>query len=201
MNQQYEDKSKVTGLTKHYEQVRAFHAACDESMPQEPKMLDRGGIQEIEAHYVGKELMAISDKMRSRKHPSELTFQASLLIEEIAELMFAGTIEDQVDALTDALYIIIGRFTKMGLNPEPFFDIVNEANMAKVGPDGKAIRDETGKIIKPDGWAEKWAPEGRIRSEIAWQRREAREECPACDWKMENQECTNPNCDFWEDEL
>ena len=73
----------------------------------------------------------------------------------------------QVDALIDTLYFTYGSFALMGVDPERIFDIVHEANMGKVFPDGKAHFDPiTHKILKPDDWDEKYAPEPAIRKEL-----------------------------------
>ena len=73
----------------------------------------------------------------------------------------------QVDALIDTLYFTYGSFVLMGVDPERIFDIVHEANMGKVFPDGKAHFDPvTHKILKPDDWDEHYAPEAAIRKEI-----------------------------------
>lgn len=77
----------------------------------------------------------------------------------------------QVDALTDISYFNYGSFVVAGVDPQPIFDIVQRANMGKLGPDGKPIyRKEDGKIAKPEGWEENYAPEPRIREEIKRQR-------------------------------
>jgi len=39
-----------------------------------------------------------------------------------------------------------------GLPIREMFDEINNANMRKLGPDGKAILREDGKILKPEGW-------------------------------------------------
>ncbi|MDG3142537.1 Cof-type HAD-IIB family hydrolase [Streptococcus suis] len=73
----------------------------------------------------------------------------------------------EVDALTDLLYLTYGSFVLMGVDPKPFFDIVHEANMGKLFPDGKAHYDpETHKILKPDHWEETFAPEPAIKKEL-----------------------------------
>lgn len=73
----------------------------------------------------------------------------------------------EVDALTDLLYFAYGSFVLMGVDPKPFFDIVHEANMGKIFPDGKAHYDpETHKILKPDHWEETFAPEPAIKKEL-----------------------------------
>ncbi|MBM7642119.1 HAD-IIB family hydrolase [Streptococcus loxodontisalivarius] len=73
----------------------------------------------------------------------------------------------QVDALTDLLYFTYGSFVLMGVDPKPFFDTVHEANMGKIFPDGKAHFDPvTHKILKPDDWEERFAPEPAIKREL-----------------------------------
>lgn len=74
---------------------------------------------------------------------------------------------DQVDALTDLLYLTYGSFVLMGVDPKPFFDTVHEANMGKIFPDGKAHFDPvTHKILKPSDWEERFAPEPHIKREL-----------------------------------
>jgi predicted HAD superfamily Cof-like phosphohydrolase len=71
----------------------------------------------------------------------------------------------QMDALTDATYFILGSEVEAGVDPQPLLDIVQEANMAKLFPDGKPRYDRANgnKIIKPDGWE---APEPKLAAEI-----------------------------------
>lgn len=70
----------------------------------------------------------------------------------------------QMDALTDISYFNYGSFVVAGVDPQPLFDIVQAANMAKLGPDGKPIkRPSDGKIMKPDNWV---APEPLLEAEI-----------------------------------
>ena len=58
-----------------------------------------------------------------------------------------------MDALIDTLYFTYGSFVLMGVDPERIFEIVHQANMGKIFPDGKAQFDPvTHKILKPEGW-------------------------------------------------
>lgn len=80
-----------------------------------------------------------------------------LLREEVQELedaLLQGTEEDVLDALIDIQYILDGSFLSLGFAhmKEKGFQVVHDANMAKLYPDGTAkIRDD-GKILKPEGW-------------------------------------------------
>lgn len=70
----------------------------------------------------------------------------------------------QMDALTDVSYFTDGSFVIAGVDPQPLFDIVQDANMAKLGADGKPIlRESDGKIMKPEGWE---PPEEKLELEI-----------------------------------
>lgn len=70
----------------------------------------------------------------------------------------------QLDALVDQLVFVNGSLVEMGIDPEPFFKIVMDANMAKLGADGKPIiRESDGKIMKPEGWE---PPEPKMLAEL-----------------------------------
>ena len=78
---------------------------------------------------------------------------------------------NQVDALVDLLYFVYGSFVLLGVDPDPMLKIVHQANMGKLFPDGQPHYDEiTHKVLKPKEWAEKYAPEGKIRKEIEKQK-------------------------------
>lgn len=77
----------------------------------------------------------------------------------------------QIDALTDISYFNYGSFVVAGVDPQPFFDIVQEANMGKLDREtGKPIiRESDGKIMKPDYWEALFAPEPKLREELEFQ--------------------------------
>jgi predicted HAD superfamily Cof-like phosphohydrolase len=95
------------------------------------------------------------------------------LLEELNELKDAKTIVDQADALEDLLYLTLGTFVEIGVNPEPIHDIVHRANMSKLWPDGKVhTNPETGKVMKPPTFVR---PEPLLEAEIERQAKEAGE--------------------------
>lgn len=78
---------------------------------------------------------------------------------------------DEVDGLIDLLYFTFGSFVMMGIDPEPLFNIVHQANMGKIFPDGEPHYHEiTGKVLKPDNWEKDFAPEAKLKTEIEKQR-------------------------------
>lgn len=156
-------------MNKQYEQVREFHTAFNQEMPEKPTMLKRsegGGIESVTLEARALELDDICRDMKRTKFGGQVMKRSSWMLEELIEFMQAKTLEDQTDALTDLIYFAIGTFTLMGVKPEPFFDIVHNANMGKLHEDGKPRLNEQGKIIKPEGWAEKYAPEPKIIEEL-----------------------------------
>lgn len=86
--------------------------------------------------------------------PDEATRQLrhSILVEEVMELQYATTHVDALDAITDILYVLLGTAHAYGLADklEAAFNEVHRSNMTKVMPDGKVLKREDGKIIKPD---------------------------------------------------
>ena len=88
---------------------------------------------------------------------AEARLRYTLGQEELDEYMEAAVDNDIVetlDSFADQLYILIGSIVKHGMQDMivPAFKLVHENNMRKLGPDGKPIFREDGKIIKPEGF-------------------------------------------------
>lgn len=74
-------------------------------------------------------------------------------VEEYAEAARAGDMVEVLDALADIGYILAGTIINHGMQHiyDDAFNEVHRSNMAKV-VDGKVIRREDGKVLKPEGW-------------------------------------------------
>lgn len=92
-------------------------------------------------------------------HPELADFDTAelrleLITEEVQELATAIDNDDIVeiaDALTDILYVVYGAGHAYGIDLDDCFDEVHRSNMSKLGPDGKPIYREDGKVLKgPD---------------------------------------------------
>lgn len=128
--------------TKHtnlFKQVEAFNLACDNE-PTGPfgdlAHLYRALFKE-EAHT---ELGQALEKFDAITEVGE---------DALAEV---DAIADVADALLDSIYIAAGWMHVMGLDANELWAEVQRSNMAKIGPDGKVLKREDGKIIKPEGW-------------------------------------------------
>lgn len=75
----------------------------------------------------------------------------NLIDEELNELRQAideRNIVEIADALTDLLYVVYGAGHCFGLDLDKCFDEVHSSNMTKLGPEGKPIYREDGKVMK-----------------------------------------------------
>jgi len=89
--------------------------------------------------------------------PQELVeLRIKLLTEEVqeyAEAARTGDLVEVLDALADIGYILAGTIINHGMQHifDEAFDEVHRSNMAKL-VDGKVLRREDGKVMKPEGW-------------------------------------------------
>ena len=74
-------------------------------------------------------------------------------VEEYAEAARAGDLVEVLDALADIGYILAGTILNHGMQNiyDDAFNEVHRSNMAKL-VDGKVLRREDGKVMKPEGW-------------------------------------------------
>ena len=86
--------------------------------------------------------------------------RASWMREEIQEFLDARTIAEEVDALVDCLYFVIGTAVEMNVDLSEPFEMVHNANMQKLFPDGKPHYNQDNKVINPEGGV---APDEKIR--------------------------------------
>lgn len=104
-------------------EVREFTRACHDELPGKPVAMSNDAIG----------------------------FIRTMVNDEMDELEQATTVTEQADALVDAIYYICDCAVRHGINLDPLFAIVHQANMTKV-VDGKVVRRADGKIMKPDCW-------------------------------------------------
>lgn len=80
---------------------------------------------------------------------------AELVREEAQELAEAFREKDIVgvaDGCADLIWVVFGLCNAMGIDMEPVWEEVRASNMSKISQDGKVIRREDGKILKPDSY-------------------------------------------------
>ena len=95
--------------------------------------------------------------------PSEASLRVSLISEEFEEVRrayrelfqrYSGPTEFAALAheLADLVYVAYGAALEMGIDLDAVIAEVHAANMRKLGPGGKPIYSDTGKVLKPEGW-------------------------------------------------
>ncbi len=60
--------------------------------------------------------------------------------------------EDLAKELTDLLYVCYWTAAKIGIDVNEAFRRVHASNMSKLGPDGKPVKREDGKVLKGPGY-------------------------------------------------
>jgi predicted HAD superfamily Cof-like phosphohydrolase len=104
----------------------------------------------LEEAFETAEAMVGCDRSVDVIHSVMAKWENSCPINEYPDLFEA------VDGLCDLLYVVFGAFDAFGIDAEPFFQLVHEANMTKAN----APKDEHGKVMKPPGFV---PPQDRIR--------------------------------------
>jgi predicted HAD superfamily Cof-like phosphohydrolase len=59
---------------------------------------------------------------------------------------------ETADATGDLRYVLHGLEIECGIPGDEVFTEIHASNMAKLGPDGVALRRADGKVLKPAGW-------------------------------------------------
>lgn len=81
--------------------------------------------------------------------------RVDLLMEEVGEFADATTRKNLVeiaDALADIAYVTYGAAVTYGIDLDAILAEVHRSNMSKLGPDGKPILREDGKVLKSDSY-------------------------------------------------
>jgi predicted HAD superfamily Cof-like phosphohydrolase len=87
--------------------------------------------------------------------PAERELRLRLLKEEYEEYIQGeckNDVENIAKELADIIYIVCGTAASYGIPLDRVFDEVHKSNLSKLGEDGKPLRREDGKILKPQGW-------------------------------------------------
>ena len=161
---------------KAQEQVKEFHQAFGHPVGDKPTAmkLERA---KARSNWSGEEIVeflhASSDNQAEFKDAfAKLLVGLREAYQKQSDKPFPQTEEEriiaQADAVTDRLYFTFGDVVEIGIDIQPVFDIVHDANMSKLFVDEMtgekyAKYDETGKVMKSP---EFWSPESKIEEEV-----------------------------------
>ncbi|WP_444811298.1 Cof-type HAD-IIB family hydrolase [Streptococcus canis] len=158
---------------ENFNKVKDFHRLMDGDTIETPRsyvLAEAGHRADFKVEEIVEFLYAASKGDKQQFTQSVLNLHVA--IDKAASKVQAkehteSPLVGQVDALADLLYFTYGSFVLMGVDPQPIFETVHEANMGKIFPDGKAHFDPvTHKIQKPADWEERYAPESAIKKEL-----------------------------------
>ena len=115
-----------------------------------------------------KEFMTACGQTTEVLNLQQLRLYVGLVLEETKELVEAmqnlesgiaagqpihrNDIAEILDAGGDIMVVAGGVINSIGIHPGNVLDRVWATNLAKISPDGKVLRREDGKILKPPGW-------------------------------------------------
>ena len=110
-------------------QVRAFQKAFDQTLNDCPTLIE-----------------AKDSNLRQSLAEEELR--------EYGTAAHAGDLTEVLDSLVDQAYVLLGTVNAHGLQDLflKAFDLVHANNMSKLDENGKVLKNEHGKVIKPKGF-------------------------------------------------
>jgi predicted HAD superfamily Cof-like phosphohydrolase len=100
--------------------------------------------------------LPMADRPQRRIDPSLAALRVELLREEFEEFVLASAESDTValaDALGDIVYVVYGTALTYGIDLDAVIREVHRSNMSKLGPDGRPVMREDGKVLKPPGYS------------------------------------------------
>lgn len=168
-------KQKSQPEYKPYEDIVEFHTAFSHPVATKPTpMTPERATQRTD--YLVEEAVEFlwASVAGDRAHTEELVDKLVVSVHNAmkkclskGEFPKEDILLNQIDAVNDIQYINTGTMVEMGAHPAPFHKIIHNANMNKLGADGKPIiNPETNKIMKPEGWEENFKPEPLLEAEL-----------------------------------
>lgn len=142
------------GLVGAINDVFSFHDAAEVSCLDSPQWPgdDRAQLRwNMAVEELGELGAALCPNHATLEHALE-KLRSLTVVQLQSELGSKTQIINVADALADKIYIDIGTALEFGIPLDRVWAAVQHANMAKVGLDGKVLRREDGKILKPEGW-------------------------------------------------
>lgn len=100
--------------------------------------------------------LPLETRPQYRVSPELGSLRVELLREEFEEFKDAVEREDLVaiaDALGDIVYVAYGSALTYGIDLDAVLREVHRANMSKLGPDGRPLMREDGKVLKPSTYS------------------------------------------------
>ena len=148
-------------VTNFDSKIRAFNRLYNLPCPAAPTLPSRAElIRELNLFYdiLLEELKEVYPILQSADRSENLECDEDILT-------------DIADWLGDIMVYCASQLAKYGLQSDDVLGIIMASNMSKLGPDGKPIYDERGKVLKGPNY---WKPEPMIKRMILARLRQSR---------------------------
>jgi predicted HAD superfamily Cof-like phosphohydrolase len=132
-------------------QVAEFHTAFGQVVNGTPTIPDEAMVR-LRARIVLEEAFEFAEALFDSASADVLHEHFVSAMRTIESAGIDVDMEAAADALGDLDYVVEGSRLVLGVNGVPIAAEIHRANMSKLGPDGKPIKREDGKIVKPAGW-------------------------------------------------
>lgn len=140
-------------------QVGEFHHAFGQMVAEEPHIPHMYKAELEAMQTLGEQLAIVAKALHNlaERHQSFPLLRMQLMIEEIgevAEAIVEGDVPGLLKELTDTQYVVDGTYLAFGLGrvKDVAFNAVHDSNMAKLDENGSPLKDEAGRVMKPEGW-------------------------------------------------
>lgn len=135
--------------------VLEFHRAFGQPAPEHFSPLRDAVLLQLRAKLILEEALefctaaGLAPVLRIDDHDEDILINKISL----AEARVSPSDIDMIDALCDLSYVTYGTAVTMGLDLEQFECEVHRSNMSKLGPDGRPILRNDGKVLKGPGFS------------------------------------------------
>lgn len=103
------------------------------------------------------------------KAPAGGTFVSPASVEVLLDPAGSVDLVEATDAIGDLTVVTKGSALTLGVPCDEVLEVIHETNMAKLGPDGRPVlREEDGKVVKPEGWQPPTAGIAALLVERGW---------------------------------
>lgn len=132
--------------------IRDFMIACGQEVADMPGLEIRDETKLLRARLVLSEAIELCWALGVRVRPKQM--HRGVTTEADFDMHVAGPVDhvEAADACADLRYVVIGTELALGIPGDAVFAEVHRSNMTKLGPHGKAILDEGGKVLKPPSY-------------------------------------------------
>lgn len=136
-------------MSNSYERVREFMDIFGHPVYDEAQLIDDEPHEQMRLELIREEMCELLDALSYGEAADAIravVLEADKIEANEPDLVAAA------DALGDLEYVVNGMALGMGINLPEVVKEIHRSNMTKLGPDGKPIYREDGKILKGEGY-------------------------------------------------